>query len=104
MGCSKDFLVEEPRDDIFADNLLVNYTGFKSMQSALYALVRDEYDRVDKGYGGTVFPSLPMAKSTMFSVGADNSFCNNRHQRFAHWSFPKNIVDMTDFRAFSGYF
>lgn len=104
MACSKDFLVEDPRDDIFADNLLVDYTGFKSMQSALYALVRDEYDRVDKGYGGSSFSSLPMAKSTMFSVGGDNAFCNNRHQRFAHWSFPKNIIDMTDFEPFQAMF
>lgn len=103
-ACSKDFLVEEPKDDIFADNLLVDYTGFRSMQSALYALVRDEYDRVDKAYGGTTFSSLPMATSTMFSVGADNAFCNNRHQRFAHWNFPKNIVGMTDFEPFQAVF
>ncbi len=104
MGCSKDFLVEDPKDDIFADNLLVNYKGFLSMQNALYAFVRDEYDRVDKFYGGTEFPSHPMAKSTMFSVGADNAFGNNRHRLFAHWSFPKNIINMTDFQPFQALF
>ena len=104
LACSKDFLVEEPKDDIFADNLLVNHKGFISMQSALYALVRDEYDRVDKFYGGTSFPSHPMAKSMMFSVGADNAFGNNRHRLFAHWSFPKNIIDMTDFEPFQAMF
>ncbi len=104
LSCSKDFLVEDPKDDIFADNLLTDYNGFVSMQSALLALVRDEYDRVDKFYGGTEFPSLPMAKSLMFSVGADNAFCNNRHNRFAHWNFPKNIVNMTDFQPFQSLF
>ena len=104
LGCSKDFLVENPKDDIFADNLLVNHNGFISMQSALYALVRDEYDRNDKYYGGTQFPSLPMANSLMFSVGGDNAFCNNRHRLFAHWSFPKNIIDMTDFEPFQALF
>jgi len=103
-GCSKDFLVEEPKDDIFADNLLVDYNGFVSMQSALYALVRDEYDRNDKYFGGTQFPSLPMANSLMFSVGGDNAFCNNRHRLFAHWSFPRNIIDMTDFEPFQALF
>ena len=103
-SCSKDFLVENPKDDIFAENLLVDHSGFVAMQSALYALVRDEYDRVDKYYGGTDFPSHPMAKSLMFSVGADNAFGNNRHRLFAHWSFPKNIIDMTDFEPFQAMF
>ena len=104
LACSKDFLQEDPKDDIFADNLLTDYNGFVSMQSALFALVRDEYDRVDKYYGGTRFPSLPMANSLMFSVGADNAFCNNRHNRFAHWNFPKNIANMTDFQPFQALF
>lgn len=103
-SCSKDFLTENPKDDIFAENLLVDHSGFVAMQSALYALVRDEYDRVDKYYGGTDFPSHPMAKSLMFSVGADNAFGNNRHRLFAHWSFPKNIIDMTDFEPFQAMF
>lgn len=103
-SCTKDFLIEDPKDDIFADNLLVNYDGFLNMQNALFALVRDEYDRVDKNYGGTTFSSLPFAKSILFSAGADNSFGNNRHSRFPHLSFPKNIVNMTDFDTFQALF
>jgi hypothetical protein len=104
LSCSDDFLKEMPTDDIFADNLLVNYTGFQNMQNGLFALVRDEYDRVDKNYGGTSFRSLPFAKHTLFSVGADNSWGNNRHSQFAHLSFPKNITYMADFEAFLAMF
>lgn len=103
-GCSQDFLVEDPKDDIFANNLLKDYNGFLSMQNALFAMVRDEYDRVDKFNGGTQFPSLPMANSLMFSVGGDNAFCNNRHSRFIHWNVPSNIVNMTDFDPFQAIF
>ena len=103
-SCSDDFLTEQPVDDIFAENLLVNYSGFLSMQNALLALVRDEYDRVDKGYGATSFRSLPFAKSVMFSVGADNAWGNNRHHQFAFFSYPWNITYMTDFEAFQAIF
>jgi starch-binding outer membrane protein, SusD/RagB family len=104
MSCSSDFLTENPKDDIFADNLLNDYTGYVSMQNALMALVRDEYDRVDQFYGATEYPSLPMAKSLMFTVGADNAFCNNRHNRFVHWNFPKNLTNMADFDPFQAIF
>lgn len=104
LSCSDDFLKEMPTDDIFAENLLVNYNGFMNMQNGLYALVRDEYDRTDKNYGGMSFRSLPFAKHTIFSVGADNSFGNNRHQQFAWFSFPKNITYMADFEPFLAMF
>ena len=47
-SCSEDFLTEKPVDDIFAENLLVNYDGFQNMQNAMFGLVRDEYDRGDR--------------------------------------------------------
>ena len=104
ISCNKDFLIEKPADDIYADNLLVNYAGFVNMQNALFSMVRDEYDRTDRYMGGTNFPSLPFAKSTLFSVGADNAWGNNRHSEFRHFSFPKNITSMTDSEAFLAIF
>lgn len=103
-SCTKDFLKEKPVDNIYADNLLVDYDGFVNMQNALYAMVRDEYDRADRKIGGTSFGSLPFAKSTMFSVGADNAWGNNRHSDFRHFSFPKNITTMTDAESFLAIF
>lgn len=104
LSCSEDFLTEMPSDDIFAENLLVDYKGFVNLQNGLFALVRDEYDRVDKSYGGTEFRSLPFAKHTLFSAGADNAWGNNRHHQFAHLSYPKNITFMTDFETFLAMF
>ncbi len=103
-SCSEDFLTEKPVDDIFADNLLVSYSGFQNMQNAMFALVRDEYDRGDRYYGGTSFGSIPFAKHVLFSAGADNSWGNNRHTNFRHLSYPKNITDMEDVIPFQALF
>ncbi len=103
-SCSEDFLTEKPVDDIFAENLLINYSGFQNMQNAMFALVRDEYDRGDRYYGGTSFGSIPFTKHTLFSAGADNSWGNNRHTNFRHISFPKNITDMEDVIPFQAVF
>ena len=103
-SCSEDFLTEKPVDDIFAENLLVNHDGFLNMQNAMFGLVRDEYDRADRFYGGTEFGSIPFTKHTLFSAGADNSWGNNRHTSFRHLSFPKNITDMEDVIPFQAVF
>lgn len=103
-SCSEDFLTEKPVDDIFAENLLISYNGFQNMQNALFALVRDEYDRGDRYYGGTSFGSIPFTKHVLFSAGADNSWGNNRHTSFRHLSFPKNITDMEDVAPFQAVF
>ena len=50
-GCKKDFLTEEPRDDIYAENLFVDYGGFKTMLVALQGMMRHEYRRTD-AFGG----------------------------------------------------
>ncbi len=103
-SCEKDFLTEQPVDNIYSSNLLVDYKGFVNMNNALMSLVRDEYGRVDVNLGGTSFKSLPFAKSTVFSVGADNAWGNNRHTDFRHFSFPKNITAMTDTETFLAIF
>lgn len=103
-SCSKEFLVEHPQDDIYAENLLVNYDGFVNVNNSLMALVRDEYDRVDINIGGTSFGSQPFARSTMWSCGVDNTFGNNRHTGFRFFSFPKNIISMTDADCFLSLF
>ena len=103
-SCAGDFLVEKPVTDIYADNLLTNYSGFESMNYALLSMVRDEYGRMDINYGSTDFGSLPFAKSTMWSCGTDNAWGNNRHTDFRFFSFPKNITGMTDAPCFLSLF
>ena len=87
-GCSKEFLKEAPRDNTYAENLLVNYTGFKTMTVALQGMMRHEYRRVD-AFGG--FSSLPLAQQSMWSCGVDNSWSNNSHSSFMFMYYPKNI-------------
>ena len=103
-ACSEEFLVEHPVTDIYADNLLTNYTGFESMNYALLSMVRDEYGRMDINYGSTSFGSLPFAKSTMWSCGTDNAWGNNRHTSFRFFNYPKNIVSMANEPCFLSLF
>ncbi len=103
-SCSDRFLQEKPVNDIYAENLLVDYSGFESMNYAMLSMVRDEYDRMDVNYGGTSFGSLPFAKSTMWSCGVDNAWGNNRHTSFRFFNFPKNIVSMTNEECFMALF
>lgn len=43
----EEFLREQPRDSIFADNLYTSYSGFTSGMNALYALMRQMYLKGD---------------------------------------------------------
>lgn len=91
-GCKKDFLKEAPRDNIYAENLLVNYSGFKTVIVALQGMMRHEYRRVD-AFGG--FGSLPLVEQSMWSCGVDNSWSNNSHSSFKFMYNPKNINEPT---------
>ncbi|ANI90727.1 hypothetical protein A9P82_10145 [Arachidicoccus ginsenosidimutans] len=46
-GCSKDFLTEHPKDAIYADNLYVNYDGFRLAVNALLDFPRQEREVVN---------------------------------------------------------
>lgn len=99
-GCKKDFLKEEPRDDIYAENLFVDYGGFKTMLVALQGMMRHEYRRTD-AFGG--FGSLPLVQQSMWTCGVDNSWSNNSHSSFKFMYYPKNI-DQTDAESFRATF
>lgn len=62
----EEFLREDPRDDIFAENLFVSYDGFVNGLNALYALVRLERD-------GTQTANI----AALWQIGVDNVFINN---------------------------
>ncbi len=94
-GCNeKSFLKETPRDDIYAENLLANYTGFQSMETAIKGLMREEYCRVDNlgRYGSA---TLPLARHTMWGCGVDNSWSNNTHSSFRFMYYP-SLIKQTD--------
>ncbi len=103
-SCSKDFLIENPVDNIYAENLLKDYNGFKSMNAALLSFMRDEYARLDVEYGGTEFSSLPLAKHVMWSCGVDNAWNNNRHSQVQFFNYPAKIKNMTDGEVFLALF
>ena len=94
-GCNeKNFLKEEPRDDIYAENLLANNTGFLSMETAIKALMREEYCRVDNlgKYGAS---TLPIVRHAMWGCGTDNSWSNNTHSSFRFMYYP-SLIKQTD--------
>lgn len=94
-GCNeKNFLKEEPRDDIYAENLLNSYTGFQSMETAMKALMREEYCRVDNlgRYGSS---TLPIVRHAMWGCGTDNSWSNNTHSSFRFMYYP-SLIKQTD--------
>lgn len=103
-SCSKDFLIEKPVDNIYAENLLKDYNGFKSMNAALLSFMRDEYARLDVEYGGTEFSSLPLAKHVMWSCGVDNAWNNNRHSAVQFFNYPAKIKNMSDGEVFLALF
>ncbi len=66
-SCNEDeFLSEDPVDEIFADNLFVDYDGFVNGTNALYALVRTERES-----------SNNVTRAAMWQMGTDNCFINN---------------------------
>ena len=94
-GCNeKNFLKEEPRDDIYAENLLNTYGGFQSMETAIKALMREEFCRVDNlgRYGSS---TLPIARHAMWGCGTDNSWSNNTHSSFRFMYYP-SLIKQTD--------
>jgi hypothetical protein len=99
-GCDEDaFLKEEPRDAIYAENLLVDYTGFQSMVTALHGLMRNEYRRADANNVG----SIPVVQHAVFAAGADNAWANNASQELKFLYKPSEIRK-TDLAAFEGTF
>ncbi len=66
-SCEKDFLTEQPVDNIYSSNLLVDYKGFVNMNNALMSLVRDEYGRVDVNLGGTLPNGLSLSNDGVIS-------------------------------------
>ncbi len=64
-GCSEDkFLEELPKDDIYAENLFVNYDGFKNALNALQAMVAQERTSM----AGSFELATPM------KIGVDNGW------------------------------
>lgn len=66
-SCNEDeFLKEEPKDDIFAENLYTDYDGFVNGLNAIYSLVR--LDR--RSQNNTT-------RASLWQMGTDNCFVNN---------------------------
>lgn len=98
-GCNEEnFLNENPRDEIYAENLLVDYTGFESMIIALQGLMRHEYRRADAIYG-----SIPVVQHAAFAGGADNSFSNNSSSEMKFLYRPE-LIRETDADIFGATF
>lgn len=66
MACNEDkFLLEEPKDDIFAENLLTDYDGFVNGLNAIYSLVREDRESQNN-----------VTRAALWQMGTDNAFVN----------------------------
>ncbi len=61
----QEFLKEEPRDNIFADNLYLDYDGFVNGLNSLYSLIRE--DRLSQNNS---------TRASLWQMGCDNAFVN----------------------------
>ncbi|MDR1381064.1 MAG: RagB/SusD family nutrient uptake outer membrane protein [Tannerella sp.] len=94
MSCSEaEFLKEEPRDNIYAENLLVDYAGFQSMITALQGEMRNEYRRTDY-MANDDRSGMPISVQGIFAGGADNSWGNNIGNTGAKFSFVLQPADI----------
>ncbi|MCC8154838.1 MAG: hypothetical protein LIP01_11945 [Tannerellaceae bacterium] len=99
-GCNEaEFLKESPRDAIYPENLLVDYTGFNAMITALHGLMRNEYRRADANNVG----SIPVVQHAAFAAGADNAWANNASDQMKFLYMPSEIRK-TDLAIFEGTF
>lgn len=72
-SCDEDeFLKEDPRDDIFAENLYLSYDGFNNGLNAIYSLVRE--GRTNQSNA---------AYTDMWKMGTDNVFINREATHIA---------------------
>jgi hypothetical protein len=91
-SCNKDeFLREDPRDNIYADNLLQNYDGFVNMMNGIYAWVRAEKGRTYSPGDNPATGGIPFTRCSIWNLGVDNGFMNNGvgEEIFLNW--PTNI-------------
>ena len=94
-ACSSDFLTEHPVDEMYADNLLVNYSGFYSMISAQRGLMRNEH---------CVYSGTAITPNSAFNGGSDLYFGNQRISTARWFNWPNMIVQDTDGEVFSETF
>ena len=87
-SCKDDFLVEHPVDEMYADNLLVNYTGFYSMLSAQRGLMRNEHARPTNDSGSSTSSLTP---HTAFNGGCDLYFGNQRSEDARWFNWPNYL-------------
>lgn len=76
-SCSEDeFLTEEPRDDIYADQLYTDYDGFQMALNASYAMVREEFAST---------PNTSLASQVYMLSGTDIAWTPNASGSDSNW-------------------
>ena len=87
-SCDKDeFLKENPKDNIYAENLLQNYDGFVNMMNSIYAWVRAEKGRTFAPGDDPATGGIPFTRCSIWNLGTDNGFMNNGvgEEIFLNW-------------------
>lgn len=77
VGCDEEeFLTEEPRDDIYADQLYTDYDGFQMALNASYAFVRQEFEST---------PNSALATQVYMFAGTDIAWSPNTSGSDSDW-------------------
>ncbi len=91
-SCNKEeFLKEDPRDNIYADNLLENYDGFVNMMNGIYAWVRAEKGRTYSPGDDPATGGIPFTRCSIWNLGVDNGFMNNGVGKEIFLNWPTDI-------------
>lgn len=86
-SCSEDFLIEDPKDSLFADNLFQNRDGLQQGLNAIYALARQE--RTDRG-------SSSHEGSLMWKTGTDVAWGNRTYGSLRAFDIYGTNIDPSD--------
>ena len=93
-GCNESsFLEEDPRASLYPENLLVDYSGFQSMVTSLYGMMRNEYRRADALGGG-----LPLVLHSAWGCGVDNLWSKSTRRTYGYFRTSSNGVTASSIR------
>lgn len=87
-SCQEDFLTEEPRDEIYADNLFQSYDGFQAAVNSLRNLTRRIYSE----------PGTSTATVAFLQIGTDMAWANYTFSHLYPFTRYGTNVQSTDSR------
>lgn len=100
MSCSeKEFLQENPKDEIYASNLFNDLDGFEGALNALYALARQEFTEGIEENG----TNIPIVRNAIWTIGVDNGYANGDFAASTPYNLYGTYLNSNDKLAYCAY-